>query len=259
MKSQKTYLKSAGGRFKVPAVTYNSPVIKKDSNLGALSATYIIFSTWIRIDGSDGSNMIVFQYGYTNANYEIKLERVSTNNIRFVLLSSSSTAEGPVTTTNDYTSGSTWHHILVKIEDTGNLSSFNAQLYINDTEIYDGQYNVSAGTVTLGNPSINRISVGGALLNSTPVSTFNGSIAELYSYLGNTDIDFSVTANRRKFITANGKPANLGPDGSIPLGIQPQIYFNRPYTHGVKQSGSIGNFDSIIGGSLTKASTTPKP
>ncbi len=68
-------------------------------------------------------------------------------------------------------------------------------------------------------------------------------------------IDFSIEANRRKFINANGKPVDLGIDGSIPTGTAPAIFFSGDSSSFGTNKGTGGNFTAV--GSLTNASTSP--
>jgi hypothetical protein len=53
----------------------------------------------------------------------------------------------------------------------------------------------------------------------------NGRIADLWVSM-NTHIDLSVTANRRKFIDANGRPAFLGETGELPTGSSPHVFLS---------------------------------
>lgn len=52
------------------------------------------------------------------------------------------------------------------------------------------------------------------------------ALSELYVNYGES-LDLDVEANRRKFITAEGEPVDLGADGSEPTGNQPDFYFGR--------------------------------
>lgn len=51
-------------------------------------------------------------------------------------------------------------------------------------------------------------------------------------YISTGFLDITVEANRRKFIDALGKPVGLGADGSLPTGVQPEIFAD---------DGNIGN------------------
>lgn len=83
---------------------------------------------------------------------------------------------------------------------------------------------------------------------------YTGSLAELYVMFG-TYTDFSVLANRRKFISATRRPIFLGSDGSRPLGTQPHVYLKGSGTGFNVNSGSGGNFTTV--GTPTTPTTTP--
>ncbi|MDO9081183.1 MAG: hypothetical protein Q7U44_10320 [Desulfuromonadales bacterium] len=76
------------------------------------------------------------------------------------------------------------------------------------------------------------------------------NIAELW--LTNSYIDFTDQANVKKFFK-DGKPVNLGANGSTPTGAQPLIYM--PYGDPADNKGSLGNF--TVTGSLDVSSTSP--
>lgn len=83
---------------------------------------------------------------------------------------------------------------------------------------------------------------------------FHGTIFELYLNFSDY-LDFSVEANRRKFIDASGNPVDLGVDGSVPTG-RPPIIFLKNYSGDSASAfatnrGSGGNF--TITGSLDSA------
>lgn len=74
---------------------------------------------------------------------------------------------------------------------------------------------------------------------------WDGSMAAVYfttSYL-----DLSQSANRLKFRTAAGKPANMGETGSGPTGAQPLVYFRDFEDFRLGQNrGTGGNF-TVVG------------
>ena len=73
-------------------------------------------------------------------------------------------------------------------------------------------------------------------------SDFDGRIAELYFAPGQY-LDFSIAANRRKFITSSLKPADLGPHGENPLfGTKPILYMPYPTEYNY---GTGGNFAKV--------------
>lgn len=83
----------------------------------------------------------------------------------------------------------------------------------------------------------------GIAATSTGNSLLNAVLSELYVNFAEY-IDLSVEANRRKFITASGSPANLGSDGSIPTGTAPLIYLPAGSNVIGENSGSGGDFTS---------------
>jgi len=85
-------------------------------------------------------------------------------------------------------------------------------------------------------------------------SKLNGCLSEFYF---NTDeyLDISVEANRRLFITAAGKPVDLGADGSTPTGNQPAIYLPNPFGTFEGNAGYGGDFS--VTGALTACADSP--
>jgi len=88
---------------------------------------------------------------------------------------------------------------------------------------------------------------------------FPGGMAELWISYGET-YDVTVQSNREKFRSADGKPVDLGADGSAPTGTQPQAYFS------LREGDSIGAFNTNKGsganctvhnGPLTISSSSP--
>ena len=62
-------------------------------------------------------------------------------------------------------------------------------------------------------------------------------------------IDITSAANRRKFYDTALRIADLGDDGSTPLGAQPNFYFHAPHATGTIPAnlGSAGDFELING------------
>lgn len=89
---------------------------------------------------------------------------------------------------------------------------------------------------------------------SAGLNKYAGDLAQFYFAPGQF-LDFSIEANRRKFITASNKPVNLGATGALPTGSQPIIFLDNPFSSFGTNKGSGGNF--TVTGALTAASTTP--
>lgn len=152
-----------------------------------------------------------------------------------------------ISTTATFLSGPTWRHILASWDLAvpgarhlyiNDVSDISATIFTNDTIDY-----------TLGDWTIGR--------RAWLAGFFDGCLAETVFHLGY--LDLSVEANRRKFITASGKPVNLGDDGSLPFGAAPIVYQRRRVGEAVANfatnRGSGGNFS--ISGSLSAGSTSP--
>lgn len=82
----------------------------------------------------------------------------------------------------------------------------------------------------------------------------NGDIAELW-FMPGVALDLSNSANRRKFISAGGKPVSLGSDGSTPTGSAPLIFLSGATASWQTNDGTGGGF--TLNGTLTTASTSP--
>ena len=201
-----------------------------------------ILSFWFRKDGGDGSN----QYILAN-----DLERfrciIQSNNKFMVDADNVSGNKLFIETAAAHTASATWKHFL----SSWDLATAGARfIYISDA----ADLTVTVFTNDTIDYTDTDWSIG---VNTSGSQKFNGCLAELFFHT--TYLDISVEANRRKFISASGKPVDLGADGSTPLGVQPLVY--QRVADGAAAStfatnlGSGGNF--TITGSLDIASTSP--
>jgi len=81
----------------------------------------------------------------------------------------------------------------------------------------------------------------------------DSDVAELW--VDNSFIDFTVESNRRKFISASGKPVDLGSDGSAPTSSAPLVFLSGDTGTWHTNKGSGGGFTE--NGEITTASTSP--
>ena len=138
----------------------------------------------------------------------------------------------------------TWYHLLASWDTAAGTSYF----YLDDSATtYAETTNVDAA-LDYNNASW-RI---GSLVNQT--NKFHGAIQELY-FNFEAALDLSVEANRREFIDVNGKPADLGSDGSNPTGSAPHVYFKGAFGSFETNSGDGGN--CTVTGALTDEGTSP--
>ena len=126
-----------------------------------------------------------------------------------------------------------WHHYMWSF-DLANMGSRHS--YIDDVAAGTWEtYTDAAIDFTSGDLGIGAYPVGG-------FNPFGGDMADVWLRLGGSVIDFSVEANRRMFITAEGKPAN--PTG-WPSGGQVQCHGPVDSWHTNKGSG--GGFTVTAG------------
>ena len=206
-----------------------------------------IASVWIRIDGDSGvSNSIIRS---TSANPFIFHWSAVDNLIKVGADNAASTEILLLVSATAYTTAATWLHILA----SWNLATATAYMYINDVDDLAGSPTLTDDTIDYDSATdwgIGATTAGGSL--------FDGCFAELYFAPGQF-LDFSIVANRRRFISANGKPVWLGADGAIPTGTAPIVYQR------VADAAAVATFatnlgtggDFAITGTLTTGSTSP--
>mgnify|MGYP006349159995 CR=1 FL=1 len=210
---------------------------------GAADSSTGILSVWLRFDGSDGIATRLF----SSFSGHLVFQKLSTNT--FSLNVNNGSASFIFLSTTAYTAGATWYHFLASWDTNYSAGNKIEHLYVNDA--YDlGTVTDSGAAFTVDytdtNWHIGATSAGG--------SKFNGCMAEFYFAPGQY-LDFSDSANRRKFINSLGKPVDLGSDGSTPTGVAPVVYLKNVAASYGTNSGTGGNF--TITGALTTASTSP--
>lgn len=204
-----------------------------------------IFSAWARIDGGDGANRLLMSH--SGGTIQIS---ITTGNLLFFL--GRNTANSTIlsfASSSTFTAGATWLHILA----AWNLAAAGSgRLYVNDATEYD---ETTYTDDTLDYNEAANWSVGAGTTGS---DKFNGCLAEYYFAAGQY-LDFSIVANRRKFISGSGKPVWLGADGSAPTGTAPTVY------QSVADGAAVATFATNLGsggdwtitGTLATGSTSP--
>ena len=215
---------------------------------GVSSSKSGILSFWYRIDGGNATARTLLEADDTpGAAVRFQVQQAADNKI---WLNGYNSADATILALNStaYAAAGTWLHILSAWDLANNVSS----LYING---------VSDQVAYRVNDFIAYTGVTDTALGSSPGGSLkiNGCLAEFY-FAPNQYLDFSVEANRRKFISgAGGKPVHLGVDGSLPTGTAPAIYQHLDNEEAVANfatnRGTGGNF--TITGTLDTASTSP--
>lgn len=222
---------------------------------GAEDSKTAIWSYWV-LPNNDGQDMKILDGSGTDGNLHNRSPVVyiaSSTNLATVntLRVGASTPEVQAQATDiTVVNSKGWQHIIFSYDAAG-----SNQIYINGAE--------AAGSHTANlNEDMELTSTVahyvGMAYNSG--GKLKGDLAEVY--FGHGDgfaLDISVAANLQKFRTADGKPADLGTDGTGPGLGQPVCYFSvRPGDSAsdfATNRGSAGNF--TISGALTLSSSNP--
>lgn len=199
-----------------------------------------LLSCWIRWNGGDGSQQRIY---YTQGGAG-RITKLSTNKVRLAFPDSGLTDRIVLETNTAYTAGATWRHYLYAWD----VATTVGQCYVNDaSDLAAGSTNANN---TLDYTRTNHF-IGA---DDSGAEKINADIAEFAMWFGAT-LDISNSTNRRLFISAAGKPVDLGTTGTNPGIGQPNILFRGPASAFNTNSGNGGNF--TVTGTLTDAATSP--
>lgn len=211
---------------------------------GGADSKLLTFSFWLRKQGGDGNNEYVFFASSTlaGASHRASIAKITTNAIQIrnspfgtdqLLIATSSGAL-------EVADG--WVHVMgsVDMSDTS-----KRHLYVNDvSDLIVTTYNNTNLVWTSADYAI------GAAANAS--SKLSGDIADFWLAPG-VYIDLSVQANRRKFISALGKPVDLGTTGNLPTGSSPLVFLSGATPGWHTNDGTGGGF--TLHGALTTATS----
>lgn len=240
-----------GGPAEIPvnAVTFdgtNDYLLRGAPLTGIVDSKTGIFSAWVKQAADGSAGRLFVARGTTVNDIDItlasdgKLQIIAKNaagsNVIFIL-------GGTATLVADG-----WTHLLCAWD----LSVPVFHMYRTDVEDI-------GTTLTLLDDTIDYTeqdwSIGAGWLSSLPGNRkFDGDMAEVYFQDGEF-LDLSEEINRRLFISAGGKPVDLGADGSNPTGTQPIVYMTGATSTWHTTKGSGGGFTEV--GALTNASSSP--
>ncbi len=136
-----------------------------------------------------------------------------------------------------------WNHLLASWDIDAGL----VHLYSNDVQSEDIRV-LTSGVVDY---SRTAWTVGATNEGTSPLI---GALCAVYYDFGNY-YDFSVEAERRKFINGDGGYVDLGEYGRNPSGVSPSIFLNNKAGSFWFNRGSVGDFTSV--GELTPANIAP--
>lgn len=151
-------------------------------------------------------------------------------------------------TAGDYElTGTTWRTVMISID----RATGTALFYFGDTAATLGGPAISNANFTFTDQNVAL----GAQQGSSPAIQNEAEIEMADVFFIPQFIDFTVEANRRKFYTPDGKPANKGADGSLVTGTAPPVFFSGDATNFPTNRGSGGSFTQA--GTLTNSSVDP--
>lgn len=213
------------------------------NSINSSNSTRITMSGWINTDVSYGTVGMIMGGEFSRAmNFGIN----SSNRLSWYLY-------GPVNTnafncSNALTIGS-WHHFLLSYDSSNQAAT---RLYINDVECSTINWDPFTADAEFYGGNASFVHIGA---RHDAGWKFDGKIADLWidydSYL-----DFSIEANRRKFIDAGGDPVFLGANGQLPTGSPPEIFLSGETDTWHTNKGTGGGFTE--NGALTDAVTIPR-
>jgi hypothetical protein len=213
--------------------------LKKTSDLtGSVDGKLGMISVWLNFaSGHTGNRGHIYQA----ENFDF--EKSTANKIRISASNSSYATKLDMITTAAFTNSNGWFHVLA----CWDLGNSIIDIFINDSNDTNETTNLD------GNIDYTRSNhyVGGETTENGQL--VQGDVAQFY--FSHEFLNFNTASNRRKFITADGKPVDLGSDGSTPTGTAPIIFLDGATASWHTNKGSGGGFTEV--GALTDASSSP--
>lgn len=207
----------------------------------AADSTGVSIVAWISPDaGGDGTIRRVLHASTSSSTERGYLRLNSDNTVGFRINDSAGTVLVNRPSAHTLLAGSGWTCVMCSAD----LVANKVLIYFGDTEEYNGACNSTATQISFGTSGLYRWSIGGTYTAGNPYAGGVGNLAFHHS----AALDFTQVSVRRKFISATGKPVNLGSDGSTPFGSQPLIYMGNPGTYADWDAGTNLNLGSLDSG-----------
>jgi len=185
----------------------------RQTSMSHSNVTIISGSFWFKRDVNDLGTSQTIYYDRNSAGEYFRIRFNTSNKLVFDGREAVADVFRTIMFANTPIIDGQWHHINFSLDTTNRSLD---QVYIDGVDDTD-----SAATTIAAFGAGDRVSIG-AFDASTE---FSGELADIWIDHGNK-IDFSIEANRRDFITSDGKPVNLGTDGSTPTGSSPEVFLS---------------------------------
>lgn len=223
----------------------NDNLLRGGGLTGASDSKLVTFVAWIKpVTWSNGLDYVLdLLAGFT-------VRAGASNSLEFLARESTAAALNLIAASdNNAITVGAWNCIMFSADMS---DTAKRHMYVGDTDVQNTWTTYDDLPI---NFTVTEVGVG-----STASSTnrYDGDQAEVVLATG-VYTDFSIEANRRKVIDANGRPVFLGHDGSRLTGTAPIIYL------GLRNGEAVANFavnrgtggDFSITGALAAASTSP--
>lgn len=241
---------AGGGGYTPQAVWIDATTQLKNSGpqfTGIANSKVGTISFWYRTIGSDGNNPAIFTQSFGSGG-TIEFLRLSSGLIRFQFQNAAgSNIFLGANASSTFLTADGWKHFLASWD----LSTTTMQMYVQDVS--------DLGTPSTNtNDTINYASTGGQWWVSVNDGGSPGTayFADFW-FDPTTHIDLSVSANRRKFITAGLSAVDLGSSGQLPTGTSPICFLKGPTTSFLTNLGTGGNFATNSGAIQAAANSPP--
>jgi hypothetical protein len=242
---------AAALRYRANAVSFdgaNDYLTRGAGLTGAADSKLWTLSFWIRKQGSDGATERVFRAATTVGGGTVRtgFQKRSQNSVAILGNNAAGVAILNVSASDNVIKViDGWVHVLASFD---MADSGKRHLYINDAS------DLASATVYTDD-AIGFVWADWAV-GADPDGTdkLNGDLADLVLWPG-VYLDLSVETNRRKFISAAGKPVYLGANGERPTGAPPLVFLSGPAATWHNNLGSGGGF--TVHGALSDAPTSP--
>jgi hypothetical protein len=246
---------SSGTAYQQNIVHFDGSTWGKGAELGAPESPTGTISVWLRMV----STQKVTVFGDTDQDYEFTWGWDGIRGTQFAFV----TLFGHGGSHKYYYKEASYNftaltNVLFSWDTNHALGSRVYHSYINDVSTSadsDGPGAEDVGATAFTVKSANRTFIGAFFSNDTdydnnnPDYSYTGDMADFY--FDQTFIDLSVTANRRKFISASGQPVSLGANGELPTGAAPKIFLSGNRTAFQTNRGSGPSYSWV--GTLTDA------
>lgn len=232
-----------GGGYTAQGVSFSATTAMHSAAAltGVTDSKTTMLSFWFRAAaGTDAQTIRIL----CSNNDHWDLDRLATTgSMRLICQNAANSNILIMQTTGALLAGQGWKHVLM----SANLATSTVQLYVQDVS--------DLATPTVNNDTISYTTATDWLFpNAGLPGPFD--IADFWMDTNQTPLDLTVTANRRKFISAGGAPVDLGVAGATPTGTSPTVFLSGAAASWNTNKGTGGGF-TVTAGSIAAASSNP--